>query len=142
MTEPLFFERRARRPFGIAMVAVALVCLAVLIFGIDAHPLLVTLFAIIVAPALWDVLRDNRATLALNDTHLSWTAGAQKIEIPFTEIDEVVLATTMDFSQRATIQLRDGRKIRIPPQCLPGGRVLDTALEARAVIHRRSLFSF
>ncbi len=142
MTEPLRFERRARRPFGIAMVAVALICLGLLIFAIDAHPVLVAIFAIIIGPALWDVIRDSRSTLSLDDTHLRWITGARDVSVPLTEIDEVVLATTMDFSQRATIRLRDGRKIRIPPQCLPGGRMLDTALEERAVIHRRSLVSF
>lgn len=138
--EPLSFERRARRPFGLAMVGVALICLVLLIFAIDAHPLIVAIFALITAPAVWDVARDARATLSVDARHLSWNTGHHEITVPLAEIEEAVLSTAFDFSQRGKITLRDGRRVRIPPQCMPRGRSLDAALEARGIIHRRSLF--
>ena len=138
--DPLIFERRARRPLGLAMVGAALLCLVLLIFAVEAHPIVVAIFAVITGPALWDVVRDARATLTLDDTNLSWNSGHHDITLPLTEIEEAALSTSFDFSQRGKITLRDGRRVRIPPQCMPRGRSLDHALEARGVIHRRSLF--
>ncbi|MBT8457639.1 MAG: hypothetical protein KJO15_16210 [Alphaproteobacteria bacterium] len=140
--EPLSFERRARRPAGLAMVGVALAALLGLIFALDAHPVIVALFALLVAPALWDVIRDSHASIHLDETTFRWQSGARKGAVPFEEIDEAVLSTTLDFSQRASLRLKDGRRQRIPPECLPGGRVLDVALTERGVANRRSLFSF
>ncbi|MDU8944893.1 hypothetical protein [Ovoidimarina sediminis] len=138
--EPFSFERRARRPFGLAMVTAALLCLSLLIFAVDAHPVIVALFAVVTGPAVWDVFRDARATLQINDKRLAWNTGHHEITVPLGEIREAVLSTSFDFSQRGKIHLSDGRRLRIPPQCMPGGRTLDAALELRAVPYRRSLF--
>lgn len=124
------------------MVGAGLVFLGLLIFAVGAHPLIVAIVALLIAPALWDVLRDACATLTVDDTSIGWQTGARTASVPFTAIDEVVLATTLDFSQRASLRLTDGGRVRIPPECLPGGRRLDAALEARGVRNRRSLFSF
>ena len=142
MAEPLFFERRARRPFGLVMVLCALGFLAVLIFAIDAHPLVVTLFALFSAPAVWDVIRDSVATLQLDDTSIAWKSGARSRNIALKDIEIAVLSTSLDLSGRATLHLVSGEKIRVPFECLPGARVLERALEARGVPHRRSFFSF
>lgn len=124
------------------MVGAGLAFLALLIFGVGAHPVIVAIVALLIAPALWDVLRDARASLSVDGAEIAWQTGARTAAVPFTAIDEVVLATTLDFSQRASLRLTDGGRIRIPPECLPGGRVLDNTLEARGIRHRRSLFSF
>ena len=141
-TEPFRFERRARRPFGLYMVGTALLGLGVLIFGIGAHPVVVTIFALVIAPAVWDVLRDAVAWIEIDDRALRWQSGARGAELPLSEIEEVILSTTLDISQRAKVSTVEGTRMRIPPECLPGGRALDAALAARGVTHRRSLFGF
>ncbi|MEO0655493.1 MAG: hypothetical protein AAFY77_11570 [Pseudomonadota bacterium] len=141
-TDRLEFARPSRRPVALAMVGGALAILLVLIFAVNAHPLIVTVFALLIAPAIWDVWRGAEATLRVDDDGIHWTTGARRAEAPWEAIDEVVLATTLDFSQRASLRLSDGGRMRIPPECLPGGRVLDQVLEARGIRHRRSLFSF
>jgi len=62
--------------------------------------------------------------------------------VPLGRIAEVRLATTLDFSQRATLLLDSGERLRIPPECLPPGRLIDAALAARGLPHQRSLFGF
>ena len=122
------------------MVAGAIAFLVALIFVIDAHPAIVTVFAVVISPAIWDLIRDNTATLEVDDARLAWTSGRRAAQIPFVEIDEVVLSTTLDFSQRAKVQLHDGRSTRIPPECIPNGRALDKALADREIHHRRTFF--
>lgn len=124
------------------MIGVALVGLGALIYGIDAHPLVVTIFALLIAPAVWDVIKGSVATLRVDDTGIEWQSGARARRVAFDEIDTAILSTSLDFSQRATLQLKNGQKQRVPFECLPGGRVLDEAFEARGIPHRRSLFSF
>ena len=141
MAEPFRFERRARRPFGIAMVAVAVLFLGVLVFALDASPLVVALFALITAPAVWEVLRDSRAWLKVDDTALTWQAGARRGNVALAQIDEVVLSTTFDLAPRARVRLKSGERFRLPMECLPPGRALDAALEARGVSHRRAFFA-
>ncbi|MEL6645794.1 MAG: hypothetical protein AAFQ79_17820 [Pseudomonadota bacterium] len=142
MATELAFTRNARRPAALAMVGVALVILLVLIFAVNAHPLIVTIFALLIAPAVWDVWRNADATLTVDDTGIRWSSGPRQAGAEWEAIDEVILATTLDFSQRASLRLTDGGRMRVPPECLPGGRVLDGVLEARGIRHRRSLFSF
>jgi hypothetical protein len=78
--------------------------------------------ALLTLPAVIDALRDARATLSLDDD------GAVLVERPAgagraaPRIAEVRLATTLDFSQRATVRLDSGERLRIPPECLPPGR--------------------
>ncbi len=142
MAEPFRFQRRARRPAGLAVVAIALVTLAALIFLVDANPVIVVVVALITAPAAWEVLRDSHSLLHIDDEEISWTSGRRSRRVPLGEIDEVILSTSLDFSQRANLRLSGGPRLRIPPDCLPPGRVLDTEFTARNVAHRRSLFGF
>lgn len=142
MATDLDFTRNARRPAALAMVGVALILLLAVIFLVNAHPLVVTLLALLIAPAVWDVWRNSDATLTVDETGIRWTSGTRAAGAEWEAIDQVILATTLDFSQRASLRLTDGGRMRIPPECLPGGRVLDGVLEARGINHRRSLFSF
>jgi hypothetical protein len=140
MAEAYRFSRQARRPFGIAMVAVAVLGLVLLIFALDAAPLVIAVFALIVAPAIWEVARNSESRLVLDDATLGWSSGARKGEIPLDQIDEVVLSTTLDFAARARVLTKSGQKVRLPMECIPPGRDLDAELERRGVRHRRSMF--
>lgn len=123
------------------MVAAALALVAFLAVVVDAAWWVVALAALLTLPALADILRGARARLTLDDGALAWTSGSRGRTVPLSEIDEVVLTTALDFSQRAKVLLCDGGSHRIPPECLPGGRILDAEFAARSVPHRRGLFS-
>lgn len=140
MADPFIFTRRARRPSAFIMTGIALIFLCVLIFGVQAHPVVVAAFAALISPALWDVFRNTETRLELDETEIRWQSGRRKGTIPLGEIDRVKLRTTLDFSQRATVQTKSGRKLRLPPECLPPGRTLDSLFEARGIPASRSLF--
>lgn len=142
MAEPLRFARGARRPGALALLGAGLALLAALIFLVEAHPLAVALLALLLAPALWDAIRNTQASVEIDDTHLKWRSGRRGADVPLDRIEEAVLATTLDFSQRLRLRLKGGESQRVPPECLPPGRALDAAFTARGIPHKRSLFSF
>ena len=140
--EPYHFARPARRPGAFVIVGVAIGLIVLFIYVIDAHYLIVTITALAVAPAIWDIWKGAVTTLSITGEAIAWESGPRTGSVPLDEIDRAVLATTLDFSQRATLHLRNGQRVRIPPECLPGGRILDAQFEQRGISHRRSLFSF
>ncbi|MEM0946926.1 MAG: hypothetical protein AAGK37_05940 [Pseudomonadota bacterium] len=142
MADEFRYERPARRPAGYAMVGLGLALLLALIFVFDAHPLLIAVTALAVSPALYEIIRGTNATLRVDDNKIAWTSGTRAGEVPLNQIDTARLATTLDFSQRATLILKNGTKLRLPPESLPPGRALDGECEKRGIAHRRSLFSF
>lgn len=141
MADPLRFERSARGPRALALIGTALAALLALIL-LGAAWWITAALALLTLPALIEAARDARATLTLDDHALAWSTGRRAQSVPLPRIAEVRLATTLDFSQRATVHADTGEKLRIPPECLPPGRTLDEALAARDIPHRRSLFGF
>lgn len=142
MAEPLRFERRAREPRALALIGLSVLAILGLLLAVDAAWWVAAILALFTLPAIVEALRDARATLALDDAGLSWASGRRARCVPLDRIAEVRLATTLDFSQRASVHLDTGQRLRIPPECLPPGRALDAALSARGIPHRRSLFGF
>jgi hypothetical protein len=142
MAEAFRFERRAREPRALALIAGAGLVIAVLLFVVNAAWWLAPAVAVLALPAVTEALRDARFHLALDDRALSWESGRRRQSVPLDRIAEVRLATTLDVSQRATLRLDSGESLRIPPECLPPGRALDAALAARGIPHHRSLFGF
>lgn len=140
MAEPFQFARRARRPGALALVATALGFLGFLVFGVVAHPVLIAVYALLISPAIWEIFRNARASLTLDSDAIAWQSGGRGHAVALADVDRVNLRTTLDFSQRATIHLKTGQKLRIPAECLPGGRALDHALDAQGVTNSRSLF--
>ena len=142
MAEPVRFERRARGPRALALIGLALAAILALTLLVEAAWWATALLALLTLPAVIEAVRDARATLALDDQTLTWASGRRSQTVPLSRIAEISLATTLDFSQRATVHVDTGEKLRIPPECLPPGRALDAALAARAIPHRRGLFGF
>lgn len=142
MAEPFAFERRARDPRALALVGVSVVVVLALVLLIDAAWWISAGIGVLTLPAAVEALRDSRARLRLDDRALSWTSGRRTQDVPLARIAEVRLATTLDFSQRATVHLDTGERVRIPPECLPPGRALDDALAAMGLPYRRSVFGF
>ena len=140
MSDSFSFSRSGRQWSAIAYTSFAIVGLLVLIFGLEAHPLISAFFAVIVTPAVWDVVSNNRAELSISGEDIRWQVGKRANSARLDEIDRVKARTAFDFSQRVSIRLHDGKRRAIPPPCVPPGRVLDTELEARGVWVERTLF--
>lgn len=141
MADPIDIVRPARAPLPLAIVTVLWVAGILAITLVDAHPLVVGLLLLFTLPAIYDMGRGRVSRLHLDDRTIRWSNGVAEGEIALTRIAEVKLHTGLDFSQRARIILKSGEKTRIPPDCLPHGRRLDAALDARGIPQTRSLFA-
>jgi hypothetical protein len=140
MAEEFSFSRSGRQPATIAYTAFAVIVLLVLIFRLDAHPLIIAFFAVVVSPAIWDVIANNRAEFHISDESIRWQVGKRANDARLDEIDRVKARTAFDFSQRVSIRMCDGSRRAIPPPCIPPGRVLDSELKARGVRVERIIF--
>ena len=140
MSENFIFSRSGRQWSSIIYTSLAVIGLIVLIFGLNAHPLIAAFFAVIVTPAVWDVIANNRAEMEITKSNIRWQVGKRANSAQLDEIDRVKARTGLDFSQRITISMHDGSRRSIPPACIPPGRVLDAELKARGVWVDRTIF--
>ena len=140
MSDEFSFSRSGRKLTTVVYTAFAVIALFVLIFGLDAHPLIIAFFAVVVSPAIWDVIANNTAEFHISDESIRWQVGRRANDARLDEIDRVKARTAFDFSQRVSIRMRDGTRRAIPPPCIPPGRVLDSELEARGVRVERIIF--
>lgn len=142
MAEDFRFERHARDPRALALLGLSVLSILGLWLVVEAVWWIPAAVGLLTLPAAVEALRDSRSCLLLDGQTLSWSSGRWTQRVPLGRIAEVHLATTLDFSQRATLRLDTGERLRIPPQCLPPRRALDEALAVRGLPHRRSLFGF
>lgn len=131
MAEPYIFERRARRPYGYAMMIIALTFLMALIFGAEAHPFMIAVFAVIISPAIWDMVIDRRATLRLDNMRINWARGSISGDYPLGDIEKVRLGGR--FTRFAHVYLRNGDVQFIPRECLPNLDILRAEFKARGI---------
>ena len=140
MTEAFTFVRRGRTPRTILLLAAIWAALALAWLRLEASPLILGFLALFTLPALWDVWRDPESRLRLTETHLGWTAGTQKIEVPLRDIDHVRMDTRLDLSVRTTLVLKTGARLRLPFAATPPHRAFEEALDAHGITTRRTHF--
>lgn len=128
------FESKARRPVAIAAIGTALVLSLVLLFVLDALWWLAILPALAALPATYEAWKGNTSELTIKDGQIAWQSsrgGAQKILL--SAVEQADIRLRMDFSRKVTLILRDSQRIRIPPDCVPPGDEIQTALDALGV---------
>ena len=130
-------RRTSRNTSSFVTVGVALGGLVALIFWFDAHPVVIALFAVLISPAIWTIIANTDATLSVTDDAMSWQVGARGDEVALSDIDFVRARTSLDLAQRVVVVRHSGPKLHVPGLCLPPGRQLDDALEARGVTVKR-----
>ncbi|MFZ5964611.1 hypothetical protein ACOXXX_16820 [Thalassococcus sp. BH17M4-6] len=92
-------------------------------------------------PLLWEVATGKTARLTLDDTTLDWQSGRVQDHVALRDLDHVRLDRRFDGSMRATLVLQDGRKTRLPHDCVPPHRAFEATLKARGVKVDRHPFS-
>ncbi|WP_425038280.1 hypothetical protein [Primorskyibacter sp. S187A] len=92
-------------------------------------------------PAIWELVRGATAYLEIDKTHVRWGSGRRSGEVARNEIGKVRLDTRLDFSLRMSIVLHNGRKIRLPYECLPRAARLKAALDQAGLAHEHHHFS-
>ena len=108
---------------------------------LDASPVLLGIIAACTLPALWDLVRNPSAGLTLSREIINWHSGPHSADISLKEITLIRLDTRLDFSVRATVVLKNGRKIRIPFEATPPHHAFETALIAQNIKTERHHFS-
>ena len=122
MTDEFRYSRQGRNPGTMIVVAAIWAVLIGTYFWLDAAPLLL-------------------GVLALTPTTLGWHSGIRTARVAVTEISRVRLDTRLDFSVRATVVLRSGRKLRIPYEATPPHQALEAQLNANDIKTERHHFS-
>ncbi len=138
---PLTHSRSARTPGAYLALGLSLAIWFAL-GAVNAHWILLAVLVIPPSLVAWDLLKNDTATFALTDTHLSYGIGRETQRVPLDRIDMVRLNRRLDFSWRVTLRLTDGTRLRIPPPCLPPMGAFEAALTARDVRIDRVLFAF
>lgn len=123
------------------MVAAVWLALIAAYVMIEASPMIVAIVALFTLPALWELATNPIARLSLSPQVLVWQRGKDKVTIPLNTIDHIRLDTRVDLSVRATVVLRSGQRLRVPPDAMPPHRPFEYALHAAGVPTRRHHFS-
>mgnify|MGYP000135286004 CR=1 FL=1 len=135
------FSRRGRSPAAMLATGGWLAVLLVLWLLLDAAIWLVILLALPALPALLDLVRNPLAGLRISGIHIEWFSGGLTGAAEISEIDRVRFDTRWDFSVRATLILRSGKRIRLPQEATPPHGEIDAELQQRGIRTERHHFT-
>ena len=108
---------------------------------LNAAPFILVIIALFTLPAIWDYVSDRPSGVGLDDNGLHWFSGDREARMPLGDIDHIRLDTRLDFSVRATVIDCEGRKARLPYECLPNHKLFEAALNAHGIRTERHHFS-
>ncbi|WP_372577794.1 hypothetical protein [Ruegeria hyattellae] len=117
---------------------------AVLLLGIVTIDLawwIAALGVLVTLPALYEFLTDRRAGLTLTGQELSWFSGTLTQKVPLARIKTARFDTRWDLSVRVTLILQNDKKLRLPHECLPPHRALETRLQQAGLHVERHHFT-
>ncbi len=135
MAEPAAFrfERSGRAPAALWTIAAVLAAALGLVTLVQAHWLVLALALLLCLPALRDAATDRRAGLTLADGRLAWHSGARRDHVSLADVQSARIGRRMDLSTRAVLLLKDGRRVTLPRECLPGPDPLQAAFSAHGL---------
>lgn len=139
--EDYSFSRRGRSSAAILATGGWLAALLVLWLVLDAALWLVILLALPVLPAIADLVRNPVSGLKVSPNRVEWFTGKLAGHAELDEIDRVRFDTRWDFSVRATLILRSGKRIRLPQEATPPHAEADAAFQARGLRTERHHFT-
>lgn len=117
---------------------------AVLAYGwlrMEAETWIVAGLALFSLPALWEIVTGRVASVTLAEAELRWQSGQRSETVPLAQIDHVRLDRRFDGAMRVTLVLRDQRRLRLPPDCVPPARAFEAALHRAGLRTERHPFS-
>ena len=143
MTEILHYryEKQARTQRTLAILGAWWAMLAVLYFGLGAHPGIVAVLLLFSLPAVYDYGANATATLELTDRDIRWSSGRRSGAMPRAQIKRVRLDTRLDLSVRMTLETHQGGKLRLPYECVPKLKSLEAGLRSADIPFQRHAFS-
>lgn len=139
--DPYEFTRRGRSQRAIVILGLYFLGLALLSVTVQAAWWIVLALAVPALPALWELYANPVSGLRLEQDRLTWKSGRRAGELGFDEIDHMRLDTRLDFSVRVSAVLLDGKRIRLPYECLPPHREFEVELVRRNLRVKRHHFT-
>ena len=133
------YERRGRQRSTLIILAVVWAVLLLLWIRLDMALVVLLVLGAFTLPALWDVLRDTRATLEVWPNRLVWTSSLRSGDR--SDIDHVNMSRRFDGSMRITLVHIGGAQTRLPPDVVPPTQEIETALENAGIAVQRHPFS-
>lgn len=108
---------------------------------LDASMWILMPLALVTLPALYEIGKGAVATLEIDNSEFRWTSGSRGVRLPRAEVARVRLDTRLDFSLRMSLVLHNGKKVRLPYECVPPRKSLEAELTARQIEIERHHFS-
>ncbi|NVK13534.1 MAG: hypothetical protein HWE35_05075 [Rhodobacteraceae bacterium] len=139
--EDYSFSRRGRSRAAILATGGWLAALLVLWLALDAAPWLVILLALPVLPALADLIRNPLSGLKISASRIEWFTGKLTGKADLAEIAMVRFDTRWDFSVRATLILKNGKRIRLPQEATPPHQETEAEFQKRGIRTERHHFT-
>lgn len=139
--EDYSFSRRGRSSAAILATGGWLATLVVLWLVLDAALWLVALLTLPVLPAIADLIRNPLSGLNISHDRIKWFTGKLTGKAELAEIERVRFDTRWDFSVRATLILRSGKRIRLPQEATPPHAEADAEFQARGITTERHHFT-
>jgi hypothetical protein len=135
------FVRQGRSPVAIAAAAAWIALIMLLVLGLQAAWWLPAVLALPLLLVLADLWRNPSAGLELDQDSLRWFSGGREATVALEDIEKMRFDTRWDFSVRVTVLTRDGKKTRMPQECVPPHREFEAELTARGVLPERHHFT-
>ncbi|UWR40924.1 hypothetical protein K4F85_16060 [Phaeobacter inhibens] len=135
------YSRAARTPHLVMALALWAAGILTISLYVSAAVWITVVLALPLLPGLWDLWRNPTAVLALDNEGLSWrNATSGSTDIPLGRISHIRLDRRWDFSHRATVHTDNGKRLRIPPDCVPPHQGFEQALSAAGLRVERHHF--
>ena len=141
MTLPYTYVSQGRRPATMIIVAAIWAALLAAYVMLEAELFILAIIGAFTLPALYDLARNPRSSLTLDDTHLRWTSGRQDAKIALSEIDHLRFDTRLDMSVRLSVVRPSGVKIRVPFPATPPHTTFEPLARSAGLTTRRYHFS-
>ena len=135
------YEASARGPRAVMGIAAWWAALLAAYLVFDATLWILLPLALASLPALYEMGKGARATLEIDSDEFRWSSGRRHGRMLRSEVDRVRLDTKLDMSLRMSLVTAEGRKIRLPYECVPPRQSLSDELEAREIKVERHHFS-
>lgn len=130
MAEPFSFRREGRTS-GLQFALIAIYgVLTVLVYAYDAAFWIIALLILPTLPALYDLYTNPVSTLTMSEERIDWRTGKRSGHVMLTNISHLRFDTRWDFSVRVTVELSDGKHLRLPQPCIPPHRNFETVCES------------
>lgn len=108
---------------------------------LDASIWILLPLALVTIPALYEMGKGAQATLEIDSEEIRWASGRRAAKMPLADLDRVRFDTRLDMSLRMSLIPQTGRRVRLPYECVPPRKALESELAARGIAVEKHHFS-